>query len=98
MAWVISCRSVPADVAFHSSSRAILISGFPMAHKLDNLYEELPIYILSTGTSLRGFDFTRLNGKITIGINRIIEYYHPSVLHFIDVTAQATHAKALCQY
>ncbi len=69
-----------------------------MAHKLDNLYDELPIYILSTGTSLRGFDFTRLNGKITIGINRIIEYYHPSVLHFIDVTAQATHANALRQY
>ncbi|MBC7909843.1 MAG: hypothetical protein H7Y30_05040 [Pyrinomonadaceae bacterium] len=69
-----------------------------MAHKLDNLYEGLPIYVISTGTSLRGFDFTRLNGKITIGINRVIEYFHPSILHFIDLTAQTTHAKALRNY
>jgi hypothetical protein len=70
----------------------------PKAHKLDNLYEGLPIYIISTGTSLRGFDFNRLNGKITIGINRIIEYYHPSIMHFVDVTAHTTHAEALRDY
>jgi len=64
-------------------------------HKLDNLYEGLPIYIVSTGTSLRGFDFKRLNGRITIGINRVIEYYHPSIVHFVDVTAHLTHAEAL---
>ena len=69
-----------------------------MAHKLDNLYEGLPIYVISTGTSLRGFDFTRLNGKITIGVNRVIEYFHPSILHFVDSTAQTTHAKALRGY
>jgi hypothetical protein len=69
-----------------------------MAHKLDNLYEGLPIYVISTGTSLRGFDLTRLNGKITIGINRVIEYFHPSILHFVDSTAQTTHAKALHNY
>src|SRR3979490_2428324 len=69
-----------------------------MAHKLDNLYEGLPIYVISTGTSLRGFDFARLNGKITIGVNRVIEYYHPSIVHFVDVTAQTTHAKALRCY
>lgn len=69
-----------------------------MGHKLDNLYQGLPIYIISTGTSLRGFDFRRLNGRITIGINRVIEYYHPSILHFIDVTAHLTHAEALSSY
>jgi hypothetical protein len=69
-----------------------------MAHKLDNLYEGLPIYIISTGTSLRGFDFRRLNGRITIGINRVIEYYHPSILHLVDVTAHKTHANALRDY
>jgi hypothetical protein len=69
-----------------------------MTHKLDKLYEGLPIYVISTGTSLRGFDFARLNGRITIGINRIIEYYHPSVLHFIDITAHKTHATALRDY
>jgi hypothetical protein len=69
-----------------------------MAHKLDNLYEGLPIYIISTGTSLRGFDFTRLNGKVTIGVNRVIEYFHPSIMHFVDSTAQTTHSKALRGY
>lgn len=66
-----------------------------MAHKLDNLYEGLPIFVVSTGTSLRGFDFERLNGRITIGINRVIEHYHPSIMHFIDLTAHKTHARAL---
>src|SRR5215204_5834554 len=70
----------------------------PKLHKLDNLYEGLPIYIVSTGTSLRGFDFKRLNGRITIGINRVVEYYHPSIVHFVDVTAHLTHAEALRNY
>lgn len=69
-----------------------------MRHKLDNLYQDLPVYIISTGTSLRGFDFTRLDGKITIGINRVIEYYRPSIMHFVDVTAHITHARALRDY
>lgn len=69
-----------------------------MTHKLDNLYQGLPVYVVSTGTSLRGFDFQRLNGKITIGINRIVEYYHPTILHFIDKTAHQTHEKALRNY
>lgn len=69
-----------------------------MAHKLDNLYEGSPIYVISTGTSLRGFDFARLNGKITIGINRVIECFHPSILHFVDATAHRTHANALRSY
>jgi hypothetical protein len=69
-----------------------------MRHKLDNLYQGLPIYVISTGTSLRGFDFTRLDGKITIGINRVIEYYQPSIMHFIDLTAHLTHAEALRHY
>jgi hypothetical protein len=69
-----------------------------VSHKLDNLYDGLPIFVISTGTSLRGFDFSRLNGQITIGINRVIEYYQPSILHLIDVTAHKTHAKALSSY
>jgi len=69
-----------------------------MAHRLDNLYAGTPIFIISTGTSLRGFDFARLNGRVTIGINRVIEYYQPSILHFIDITAHKTHARALKTY
>ena len=67
-------------------------------HRLDRLYEGLPIFILSTGTSLRGFDLTRLDGRLTIGINRVIEYYQPSVLHLLDKTAHRTHAAALRRY
>jgi hypothetical protein len=69
-----------------------------MPHPLDNLYRGRPIFVLSTGTSLRGFDFRRLDGHLTIGVNRIVEYYHPSIMFFVDVTAKATHARALRGY
>ncbi len=67
-------------------------------HALDQRFAGLPIFVLSTGTSLRGFDFSRLNGRITVGMNRIIEHYHPTVLHFVDVTAHRTHERALRGY
>jgi len=67
-------------------------------HKLDDFYAGLPIFIISTGVSLRGFDFTRLDGRLTIGINRVVEYYHPSIVHFVDRTAHMTHARALSRY
>jgi hypothetical protein len=54
--------------------------------------------VISTGTSLRGFDFKRLNGKVTLGVNRIIEHYHPSMMHFVDTTAHKTHERALRDY
>jgi hypothetical protein len=69
-----------------------------MRHPLDNLYAGLPVFVLSTGTSLRGFDFNRLNGRITVGVNRIVEHYHPTVMTFVDVTAHKTHAQALARY
>jgi len=69
-----------------------------MTHALDNLYRGRPIFVLSTGTSLRGFDFRRLDGHVTIGVNRIVEHYHPSIMFFVDVTAKTTHAGALQGY
>ena len=69
-----------------------------MAHALDNLYRGRPIFVLCTGTSLRGFDFRRLDGHVTIGVNRIVEHYHPSIMFFVDVTAKTTHAGALREY
>jgi hypothetical protein len=65
-----------------------------MPHKLDKLFAGRPIYVIATGTSLRGFDFTRLDGKLTLGVNRVIEYYHPAIFFCIDVTAHKTHARA----
>lgn len=67
-------------------------------HPLDGLYSGRPIFVLSTGTSLRGFDFHRLDGRITIGINRIIEHYRPSMVYFVDVSAHRKHAAALASY
>lgn len=69
-----------------------------MTHPLDGLFAGSPIFILSTGTSLRGFDFSRLDSRVTIGINRIVEYYHPTALHLLDRTAHKTHAAALARY
>jgi hypothetical protein len=69
-----------------------------MAHRLDNLYKDVPIYVISTGTSLRGFDFGRLNGRVTLGVNRVIEHYRPAIMHFVDTTAHQTHARALRDY
>jgi hypothetical protein len=69
-----------------------------MAPPLENLYRDVPIFVLSTGTSLRGFDFTRLDGRVTLGINRIVEHYQPTMLHFIDTSAKETHARALRAY
>ncbi len=67
-------------------------------HPLDGLYANRPIFVLSTGTSLRDFDFARLNGRITIGVNRIVEYFYPSIVYFVDVTAHQKHAAALASY
>lgn len=67
-------------------------------HPLDGLFAGRPLFIVSTGTSLRGFDFARLDGRLTLGINRIVEYYHPTVLHLLDKTAHKTHATALARY
>ncbi len=69
----------------------------PLDH-LDRLYQGLPLFVLSTGTSLRGFDFSRLDGRVTIGINRIVEHYAPTIVHLLDKSAHVTHAAALARY
>jgi hypothetical protein len=67
-------------------------------HPLDGLFAGQPLFIVSTGTSLRRFEFARLDGRITIGINRVVEHYQPTVLHLLDRTAHRTHASALARY
>jgi hypothetical protein len=69
-----------------------------MTHPLDCLYRGLPIFVVSTGTSLRGFDFRRLDGRVTVGINRVIEHYDPTAVHLLDKSAHVTHAAALARY
>lgn len=41
-------------------------------------------YIIGGGPSLSGFDFNRLKGKITIGINRSFEFFESTILYFMD--------------
>jgi hypothetical protein len=41
-------------------------------------------YIIGGGPSLKGFDFNRLLGKKTIGINRSFEFYPSDILYFMD--------------
>lgn len=50
-----------------------------------------PAFITGGGPSLEGFDFSRLRGRRTIGINRSFEFYYPTInlsmdtryLHFL---------------
>ncbi len=35
---------------------------------------------------------------MTLGINRVIEHYHPSIMHFVDITAHRHHERALAGY
>jgi hypothetical protein len=42
-------------------------------------------FILGGGESLKGFNFNRLDGELTIGINRVFEAYYPTVLYSMDI-------------
>ena len=42
-------------------------------------------FVIGGGPSLRGFDFEKLKGHLTIGTNRVFEFYSPTVLLAIDV-------------
>lgn len=41
-------------------------------------------FIVGGGPSLKGFDWSHLDGELSIGINRAIEYYDPTVSFSID--------------
>lgn len=41
-------------------------------------------YVVGGGPSLRGFDFERIQGKLSIGVNRAYEYCDPTILLALD--------------
>jgi len=41
-------------------------------------------FIIGGGPSLKGFDFKRLTGELTIAINRAFEYLDPSIIFYMD--------------
>lgn len=43
-----------------------------------------PCYVVGGGPSLRGFDFELLRGELTIGTNRVFEFFTPTILVAID--------------
>ena len=45
-----------------------------------------PCFITAGGTSLQTFNFSRLQGKFTIGINKAFLNYSPSILYLMDST------------
>lgn len=44
-----------------------------------------PCFVVGGGPSLRHFDFKRLDGALTIGVNRAYEFFSPTALLAIDV-------------
>lgn len=67
-------------------------------HSLDNKYAGRRGFIIATGSSLRGFDFTRLAGEITIGVNRVVDYYNPTIMHFYGTSAKRASKGGLDSY
>lgn len=53
------------------------------------------VFIIGGGPSLQGFDFARLDGEVTIGINYVYRYYTPSVLIFNDKSFYQANAAAI---
>jgi hypothetical protein len=43
-----------------------------------------PCFVIGGGPSLRGFNFDLLNGQLTIGTNRVFEFFSPTILLAID--------------
>ena len=50
----------------------------------DNNWAGKRCFVIGGGPSLKGFDFSRLDGELTIAVNRAFEYLEPSVVFFMD--------------
>ncbi|MDI9380270.1 MAG: putative nucleotide-diphospho-sugar transferase [Verrucomicrobiota bacterium] len=50
----------------------------------DGAWSGRPCYIVGGGPSLKGFDWSRLDTELTIGINRAFEFFDPTVTFSID--------------
>jgi len=50
----------------------------------ENSWRGRPCYIIGGGPSLRGFDWSCLEGELTIGINRAYEFFNPTIIFSMD--------------
>jgi len=52
-------------------------------------------FIIAGGSSLKGFDFHRLDGEVSIGINFVFKYYEPTILVWSDIDIYPKHKKEI---
>jgi hypothetical protein len=52
----------------------------------DGQWEGKQCFLIGGGESLKGFDFSKLEGELTIGINRAFEAFTPSIWYSMDRT------------
>lgn len=50
----------------------------------DGIWTGKRCFIIGGGPSLKGFDWSKLKGELTIGINRVYEHISPSIIFSID--------------
>lgn len=50
----------------------------------DGIWRGRPCFIVGGGPSLRGFDWSRLRGELTIAINRAHEFFDPTIIFTMD--------------
>ena len=50
-----------------------------------NQWKDQPCYVVGGGEALSDFDFEKLKGKHTIGINKTFLYFTPEILYSMDV-------------
>lgn len=50
----------------------------------DNIWAGRRCFVIGGGPSLSGFDWSQLDGELTIGTNRVFEFYMPSIISTVD--------------
>ena len=50
----------------------------------DGAWHGKPAFVIGGGPSLRGFDWKRLKGRRTIGVNRAYEFFDPTIVFSMD--------------
>ena len=56
----------------------------PIPHIMDGAWAGKRCFIVGGGPSLKGFDWSMLDNELSIGINRALEFYTPTVSFSID--------------
>lgn len=54
------------------------------ANFLKDFFKNDDVFVIGSGSSLKGFDFNKLNGRKTIAVNRAILYVKPDLAVYVD--------------